>query len=190
MRWILVLLTAIISGVIVGLALYFLDVRLGFYLIILFPLLGGVIIGAATYLPVVTKQVATFPLILAALIGCAVAVVIYWGGQYLAFQDEIVAVVQEDDPSATREEALALLEAVNEQDYGATGFVAFLRSYAETGITINRATSSSDSGLELKDGLAYAFWIIEIVLMAGAAVLSIARRDQSAIAKRFNPQSA
>ena len=190
MRWILVLLTAIISGVIVGAALYLLDVKVGFYLVVLFPMVGGVLIGAATYLPVVTRQVPSLPLVLAALVGCAIAIVIYWGGQYLAYQDEIVAIIQENDPSATREDALALIDEVNLSEYGTTGFMAFLKAYSETGITINRATSSSDAGIELKDNVAYGFWIFEIIVMVGAAIVGIARRDQSNISKRFNKQTA
>ncbi|MEZ4668368.1 MAG: hypothetical protein R3E39_10675 [Anaerolineae bacterium] len=189
MRWILVLLTAIISGVLVGLALFFLDAKLHFYLVLIFPMLGGIIIGAATYLPVVTKQVATLPLIIAAFIGCAIAVAIYWGGQYLTYQDELVATIQETDPTATREQALELVGEFEESVYQTRGFVAFLKAYAETGITINRATSSSDSGIELKDNLAYGFWIVEIILMVGAAIVGIVRREQGGLAKRFNPQA-
>jgi hypothetical protein len=191
MRWILVLLTAVVSGVLIGLALYFADVQIGFYLVVLFPLLGGFLIGAATYLPVVTKKVATLPLILAALLGCAVAISVYWGGQFLAYQESLIQAVQEQEPNLTREQAVEVIGNLQESLFESRGFEAFLKDSAVTGISITRATSSSDtSGLELKGNLAYGFWIFEMVVMAGAAIVGILRRGSSAITKRLNPQTA
>jgi hypothetical protein len=190
MRWILVLLAAIISGVIVGLLLYFADVQFGFYLVVLFPLLGGILIGVATYLPVVTKKVATLPLILAAVVGCAIALGVYWGGQFLAYQESLIQIVQEQEPDLTRDEALEMIARLEESLFESTGFMAFLKDSAETGIIISRATSSSDTGgIELKDNLAYGFWIFEIIMMVGAALLSIIQRESSGITKRLNPQT-
>lgn len=191
MRWILVLFTAVISGVIVGLALYFADVQIGFYLIVLFPLLGGFLIGAATYLPVVTKKVATLPLIAAALVGCVIAIGVYWGGQFLTYQESLIQAVQEQEPNLTREQALEVFGNLQENLFESRGFEAFLKDSAVAGISISRATSSSDtSGIELKGNLAYGFWIFEMVVMVGAALVAILRRESSAISKRLNPQSA
>ncbi|MCL4250895.1 MAG: hypothetical protein KJ065_22275 [Anaerolineae bacterium] len=187
MRWILVLLSAVLGGILVGLAMYFLD-KVGFYLIILMPILAGGIVGVATYLPVVRQSVPTLPLIVFAVIGGLIAIGIYWYGQYNDYNEQLIGLVQEQDSTATREDALALIETFQRTEYGSTGFQAFLADYAETGFSINRVARSS--GLEIQGGMAYAFWGFEALVLIGMAIVGVVRRGQSSITKRLGTQAA
>ena len=49
--------------------------------------------------------------------------------------------------------------------------MGYLQDIAAAGISINRATSSSDSGgINLQGNLAYAYWVVELLLIAGFAI--------------------
>jgi len=187
MRWILVLLSTVLGGILVGLGMYGLD-KIGFYLILIVPLFAGPIVGVATYLPVVRQNVSTAPLIVFAIIGGLIAVGVYWYGQYYDYNEQLIALLQEQDKSATREDAVAFIEMIQQEAYGSTGFTAFLANYAETGISINRKSSSSN--LSIQGEYAYGLWGLEALALIGMAIVSVAQRKKSAISKRFGAQTA
>ncbi|MCC6615797.1 MAG: hypothetical protein IT320_20165 [Anaerolineae bacterium] len=187
MRWILVLLSAALGGILTGLGMYGLD-KAGFYLVLIVPLFAGAIVGVATYLPVVRQNVATPPLIVFAIIGGLIAIGVYWYGQYSDYNEQLIALVQEQDKSATREEALALIEEIQQTEYGSTGFTAFLADYAETGFSISRIAGTSD--MDIQGEIAYGFWGLEALVLIGMAVISVARRKQSGISKRLSAEPA
>lgn len=187
---ILSLILGLLAGGLVGGAMVLLD-KVGFYLIVVVPVIGGTIIGFAIALPylgrktravssslgtglsssvIVDDRPSRLPLIVIALLGTLVATAVYWGGSYIVTQDEFVTLIQEEDPSYTREQAIELIELYYVEEYGTGGFVGFVQDLAAAGISINRATSSSDSGgINLAGGLAYAFWVIEALVMWGLA---------------------
>ena len=187
---VLSLILAIIAGGLVGGAMVLLD-KIGFYLIVVVPVFGGAIIGTALALPylgrkaraassslgsglsssvIVDNRPSRIPLIIVALLGTLVAISIYWVGSYFVYQEEFVTFAAEQDSSFTREESLELLDSFLVEEYGTGGFVGFVQDLAAAGISINRATSSSDSGgINLAGGLAYAFWVIEALVMWGLA---------------------
>ncbi|MBL8166032.1 MAG: hypothetical protein JNJ61_28870 [Anaerolineae bacterium] len=187
MRWIAAFIVCIIVSVLVGIGLALLD-RVGFYLVLLMPLIGGMLIGFAAYFPTIRQKVATAPLLLIALIGCLVAQAVYWGGQYISYQDSLVSFVQEEDPSATREEALELLDLFLQEEYGATGFMGFVQDYAATGVQIGDV-GSGESDMELKGNIAYGFFGLEALLMIIFAFISVFRRESNALVKRNREQT-
>lgn len=187
MRWIAAFIVCIIVSVLVGIGLALLD-RIGFYLVLLMPLIGGMLIGFAAYFPTMRQQAATAPLLFIALIGCLVAQAVYWGGQYLNYQDAVVAAVQESDPRATREEALEMLALFQQEEYGVSGFMGFVRDYAETGVGIGDV-GSGESDIKLKGNIAYGFFGLEALLMIIFAFIFVFRRASSPLAKRIQGQT-
>lgn len=107
MRLILSLILSVLVGAAMGGLLFGADM-IGFYLILLMPLAVGALVGLATSFPAVPGRIPTFPLLVVALIGCAAAVVVYWGATYLQYREEFVKVAQENI-AVGRDEALALL---------------------------------------------------------------------------------
>ncbi|MBV6437638.1 MAG: hypothetical protein AELANPGJ_02927 [Anaerolineae bacterium] len=60
---------------------------------------------------------------------------------------------------------------------------------AEEGLSITRTgSSSSSSGLLLQGGIAYAYWIGEIVLMVIVAWVSVFRRYTTNWGKKYAPE--
>jgi hypothetical protein len=52
-----------------------------------------------------------------------------------------------------------------QEQTGSKGFVGYVKFRAQEGITISRATRSSDNGITLKDSVAYGYWGIEILAL-------------------------
>ncbi len=151
---------------------------------------AGGLVGLATTFPALPARIPTFPLLIVALIGCAVAVVVYWGATYFQYREEFVKVVQEN-VDITRDEALALLPEFEQETYGTSGFPAMLALLAEEGLSITRTgSSSSSSGLLLQGGVAYAYWIGEIALMLIVAWAAVFRRYSTNYGKKFKPEPA
>jgi len=109
---------------------------------------------------------------------------VYWGGSYLSYVEDTVTLIQTEAPKTTREEAIDLMNTFLESEYGSTGFQGFISDYAALGLSINRSISSTSSGIELQNETAYAFWIIEAVLLLGAAIIAVFRRENSVLYKR------
>lgn len=197
---VLSLILGLLAGGLVGGAMVLLD-KVGFYLILVVPVFGGTIIGFALALPYLNRKTravssglgtglsssviaddrpSRLPLIFVALLGTLVAMAVYWVGSYFVYQEEFVTFAAEQDSSFTREEALTLLDMYLVEEYGTGGFFGFVQDLAASGISINRATSSSDSGgLNLAGGLAYAFWVIEALVMWGFAASTALRRARA-----------
>jgi uncharacterized protein YxeA len=174
MKWILSLILTIIAAVLVGLGLYFAD-SVGFYLILLMPFLAGAIIGIAAVLLHIKQNPPVLLLVVIAIIGSLIAMGVYWGGQYNAYNQQLVEVVQDSDPRATPEEINELIAVYQQEEYGSTGFTAFLAEYAEIGMSIGRPGSSS-TGIPIQGNVAYGYWVVEILIVAGVAISTALRR--------------
>jgi hypothetical protein len=186
MRWILVLITTVLGAVLAGLGLYFTD-QLGFYLVILMPILAGAIVGIGVNLPVLRAKVPTLPLLIFAIVGSLAAVAIYWFGQYNAYSEALISAVQEQDSSITREQAIDFIEEIQIDEYGSTGFQAFVSDYADVGFSITR---SGSSGIEIQGDIAYAFWVVEALVVMFFAILTVVRRGKGALARRNQSATA
>lgn len=187
MRLILSLLLSVIVGAAMGGLLFGADM-IGFYLILLMPLAVGGLVGLATTFPAVPARIPTFPLLIVALIGCAVAVGVYWGATFLKYREDLTQMVQ-TEWNVSREEAAEAVPQLEQEIYGTSGFPAMMSLLAETGFSITRTGSSSSStGLTLQGGVAYAYWIGEIVLMLIVAWAAVFRRYTTNYGKKFKPE--
>jgi xanthosine utilization system XapX-like protein len=177
MKWILSLILTVIAAVLVGLGLYFAD-SLGFYLILLMPFLAGAIIGFAAVLLHMKQDAPASPLIVIAIIGSLIGMGVYWGAQYNAYNQQLVEVVQDNDPRATPEEIQELIAEYQQEEYGSTGFTAFLAEYADIGMSIGRPGSST-TGIPIQGNIAYGYWGVEILVVAGVAISTALRRRKA-----------
>jgi hypothetical protein len=175
MRTFLALLAAIISGILVGLAMFFLD-RAGFYLVLLVPLIGGSLIGTVVR-AAGGNRTRTLVLVVCAILGGVIATGLYWFGQYNDYSEQLIEQVQQRNRTATREEALKIIETIQQDEFGSTGFPAFLADYAEMGISISRVGSSS--ALDVQGNFAYALWAGEALLLIVMAIATVRRRQQA-----------
>lgn len=178
MRYIGMFLIVILVALVSGLVMYAAD-RAGFYLIVLLPILAGSLIGVAA-VGLFLKDTAPLhvSLFISAIIGCGICLAIFWGGQYLDYHNALVATIMAEIPNLTRPEAETLLAEFQQTEWGTTGFGAFMADRAAAGISISRVASSSS--IDLKDGMAYAYWIGEAILMLAFAVFTVFRRDKLA----------
>jgi hypothetical protein len=176
-RFILSLILAIAAGVGVGVALYFLDLQ-GFYLIIAMPIFAGSIVGFAAALPMLKRGAAVVPLALIATLGALLVLGGYWYLQYDAYNQAITKSIEDSGTQAKSSDVQELIAEYQQDEYGTTGFPAFLAEYAEVGFSVGRVGSSSGSSLEIKDNLAYIYWGIEGVIVVVAAVATAISRTR------------
>lgn len=186
------LILALVGGALAGGAMLLAD-QVGFYLIIAFPIFAGMIIGFMYALPFhgrnTTPAVAStslagaglaspvvqdsrpgvFPLFIIGLLGTLACVGVYWVGSYMVEQNNIVALIQEEDPSVADAEAREWIQLYYEDEYGTAGFPGYLQDVAAAGISITR-TGSSSGGFTLDGTAAYIYWGVEILLILFCAV--------------------
>lgn len=178
MRWILTLILPTAVAVGIGFGLYLLD-TIGFYLVLLMPMLAGIIVGFFTCLPTARRGAPGFPLVIVALLTSLVMMGAYWYFQYDNYLNTIVAAIQEQQPSVSREKALEVIDQVNQETYNTTGFVAFVMDYAEVGFSVGRPGSSDSSNLKIDGNLAYIFWGGELLIAVVSAVVTVLRRGSN-----------
>lgn len=167
---ILTLAAAVVVGAVMALA----D-KLGYSLVLVMPLVGGAIIGGAAALPAGRRTSRTV-LVIIGLLGALLAQGVYWGGQYLNYRETVVSEIIAEYPDTTREEIFAVMDEMETELYGTTGFVAFVQIYAEEGMAITRLGSTTSSGITLQGTVLYIFWVVEAVLMVGMAMVRAAQR--------------
>jgi hypothetical protein len=169
------LLVAIAGGLIVGGILWAVDNYLSLYLVVLFPLLAAVIVGGT--LTLVVRGVKIRSPLLAGLIALIGGLLIYstyhFALYYINFRGEARnALVEGGTKSPSEADVDELADSFLQEEVGDTGFVGYLKLAAQDGITITRTTStSSSSGIELKDNVLLGYWGLEWLLVAlGVAV--------------------
>lgn len=177
---ILSLIAGVVVAVLAGLGMIGLD-RIGFYIVVAVPLLAGAMTGMAIAIPSIRFRSPIPPQIVLAILCGLVTVAVYWYGSYQVFVEEVVTEIQRATPSATREEAIDLMDRIMLSEYGVTGIQGFVADAASVGVNITRTLSSSEgSGIELKDTLAYVYWGVEALLIIGTAIAVVIRRDRMA----------
>ncbi len=166
------LVFAAIAGLIAGGLLWFADHKIGFYLIVLFPAVAGFIVAVATSGGVDTGKIRN-PLVagLIGLLGGALALGVYHYLSYeISFKDSIKeALAQQSTAQVSSADVQKFSDEYLRGEVNDTGFVGFLKDEAKEGISITR--SSSSSGIELKNGWAWGYFIIEGLIIAGLAAL-------------------
>lgn len=167
---ILMLLAAIIGGAIAGIALWAVETYVQIYLVVAFPIIGAFLVGGLLTLIVRAMKVQNIPsIILAGIVGGLVLYGTYHFATYfVTYRGVIRDALQDQGDTVTDAELDELLNEFLSEEYGQTGFVGYLFDSAATGITINRATSSSSSGgIELTGT---GWWIFSAVEL-GLAIL-------------------
>ncbi len=168
---ILMLLAAIIGGAAAGLALWAVEHFTQFYLVVAFPIIAAFLVGGLLTLIVRGMKVQNVPsIILAGVVGGLVLYGVYqYATYFVTFREGIRQEMASGSAEVSDAELDEFLNGVLAEEYGQPGFLGYLQFAAETGITINRATSSSSSGgLELQGT---AWWIFSAVeLVAAIAV--------------------
>lgn len=164
----LLLITAIIGGIAVGIALHFSGriIYLIFASVFLAALIAGFIMQTAVRVGKVRNQPAV--IIFAILMGLVAYGSLRYG-DYLWFQEETRSAIRETDPSATNEDIDAFTNIILEEETGATGFEGFIRLEAKEGLSITSSRNFNDDsgGLELSEPITIGYWVIEILIMIG-----------------------
>jgi hypothetical protein len=175
---ILMLIVALATGAVIGGILWAIDYFTGFYLVIAFPIFAGFLAGGALTLVIKSGKVRS-PLIagLCAVVAAGIMFGVYHFGSYLAFRNEVRQMILDEGYTLTEAE---LDEIINDEFRfvtGDTGFLGFMKYIAAEGFTISRTTAtSSSSGIEIKDTLAWVYWGAEI-LIAAAIAASVAAKQ-------------
>jgi hypothetical protein len=157
---------AVAGGLGAGVLTYFVSREL--YLIFVFPILLGLLCGWIAAQAVQIGRVRA-PVV-AGVFGVLMALILYgtyrYADYYWGFRGVQHRQVEKDfgqkisDDQYQKIEDMALREEV-----GATGFVGYTKLTARGGIMITKATSATGSGLTLKGGVLYGYWVIEIGLL-------------------------
>ena len=186
MKWIFSIIFAAAAAVGCGIALMLLE-KVGISLVLLMPLIAGAIVGFFTYLPTIRRRVATLPLVIIAVLAGALSVGTYWVASYMTYQNEVVAVIQEDDGRVSRSEALEFMDEYYQETYGVTGIQGFLAETAEAGFSITRVGSGSSStgGSPIQGTAAYLFWGLEAIILIGMAFFTVLGRENTNMAKGY-----
>ncbi len=161
-----------VAGLIAGGLLWFMDHKIGLYLIILFPAVAGFIVAFATSGGVDTGKIRN-PLVagLIGLLGGVLALGVYHYLSYeISFKDSVKeALAQQSKAQVSSTDVQKFSDEYLRGEVNDTGFVGFLKDEAKQGISITR--SSSSSGIELKDGWAWGYFVIEGLIIAGLGIM-------------------
>ena len=172
---ILMLIVAVVVGAIVGGILWAIEHFTSFYLVVAFPIFAGFIAGGALTLVIRSGKVRS-PLI-AGLCGIIAALVMYgvyhYAGYYVTFREQVRQGFIEEGFAPTEDELNQFIDEGLQVEVGDTGFIGYMKYAAQIGFSITRATgSSSSSGIEIKDTIAWVYWGAEILIAAAVAAFT------------------
>lgn len=175
----------LVTGAVMGALEFYL-----FSLFMVFPAVLGAAVGGVASARIDRGKIrAPVAAGLVAFVAAGLGQITTHGVHYLAWrnaneEDIRVRIVQAAGAGELNEEELAQLQALDpavmldgslEEEYGASGILGYLRWKADTGISVERAGSSSGegSGPSFQGPLAYGLWAFEI-LLAGFVGLGMA----------------
>jgi hypothetical protein len=102
--------------------------------------------------------------------------VYHFASYYITFRNEIRAIyVDQTDKTPTEADLDKFIDTGLKSEVNDTGFIGYMRYAAKQGITVTPTTSTvtNEKATELKDGLAWGYWGIELlfamVIAAGLA---------------------
>ena len=195
------LIIGAIGGVATGVALFFSGKLV--YLILVSAIFAGVIAGGFAVLAVKLGKIRNGLLgfLLGILIG-AIAYSAYWGAEYVNAildygnfaRDEIRNAMGVSQSPETDKQVEEFLDSILEQETGSTGFIGLMKAFdlelndltnnigiigyvsfqAQEGFSISRVgRGSSSSEAPIKDGLAWGYYGLELVIIAiGSALMA------------------
>lgn len=165
---ILMLIATIAIGVAAGLALFAVDFYLKFYLVLAFPIIGAFLVGGLLLLIVRASKIRN-PLVaglIAGLGGLIMMGTYHFASYFIGFRSEVRTAIEENAGETIADADLdEFINSVLKDEVGQEGFVGYLQYSAREGISITRATSTSDTGgIQLKDGLVWGYWGLELLI--------------------------
>lgn len=170
---ILMLIATIAVGVAAGLALFAVDFYIKFYLVLAFPIIGAFLVGGLLLVIVRASRIRN-PLLaglIAGLGGLIMMGTYHFASYFIGFRSDVRTFIEEEVGEPISDADLdEFLSEILQDEVGQDGFVGYLQLTAREGISITRATSTSDTGgLELKDGLVWGYWGLELLIAIGVA---------------------
>ncbi len=178
--FILLLLVGVIVAVGAGMLLWAAENVLNIYLIVAFPIIAAAIVGGALALVVRSGKVRS-PFV-AALFGLLAGALMYatyhFATYYITFRGTMrEAYIENSGRTPTDEQLDRELNELMEDEVGASGFLGYLQIAAQEGFSITRSfsSSSSGSGIELQGTGVWVYWGAELLVIVLITVL-MARR--------------
>lgn len=169
------LLLMIIVALLTGVGVYLLD-QYGLYFIVLIPLGIAAILSSTLIFPAAYYDPPKIWLFIVGIIGIVAAFGAFWGIQYNTYLSDLRAEIRADNRFATLsdEDVSKLIADYQEDEYGVTGFSAFVEELAEIGFTLDL-----DPPLEISGQGAYVYWGIEILVVIVVTLVGIFRFDSN-----------
>lgn len=166
-------LLILLVGVLTGLLAYWLD-SAGLYFIVLIPLGMGALLSSAVVFPSAYYDPPKAWLFVVGLIGFVALFGTFWGVPYNAYMSDLRADILDDDEKLTPVEVNEIIFEEQEDDYGVSGFQAYLAQVADIGFTIDL-----DPPLDVTGQGAYIYWGIEMTVVALITFGGIFRVDNN-----------
>ena len=178
--FLLILLLAILSGLILGGILWAIDDLLHFYLVIVFPLFAGAIAGGVLTLGVRAGKVRSpfIAVLMGLLAGVIMFGVYHYASYYITFRGAVRdQYVQDAGKTPTDAQLDQFIDKGLKTETGDTGFVGFLRLIAINGFSITSTTASAPSttDMELQGNVVWGYWALELLIAVVTAAWIAAR---------------
>jgi len=174
------LIIGAIGAVAIGAALFYSGKLI--YLIFVSVIIAAALVGTVAVIAMSIGKVRNN--ILAFLLGAIIGIGAYGAYrviEYLDFIQETKNEVHKEDPTAKDADIEVFINYQLRLETGDDGFIGFTKYMAQEGFSVTRATSSSSSssGLDIKDGLAWGYWGLEVLIMAfGGGLGAISKSKQ------------
>lgn len=169
------LLLMIMVALLTGAGVYLLD-QYGLYFIVLIPLGIAAILSTTLIFPAAYYNPPKIWLFIVGIVGIGAAFGAFWGIQYNSYLSDLRAEIRADNRLATlsNEDVNKLIADYQEDEYGFTGFQAFVAERAEMGFTLDL-----DPPLEISGQGAYIYWAIEMLVVIVVTLAGIFRFDSN-----------
>ena len=165
------LIAGLIAAILMGGVLYAIEHYTGFYLIGVFPLIAGGVAGYALSKAVNAGKIRNGAV--AAGLGLLAALALTGTYHFAKYQLELKDGAREflisNNQAVTEAAVNKTADEYLKSETGATGFFRYLQLEAKEGISINKASSSSRSGIELKGLWFWVYSAIELVIVTALA---------------------
>jgi len=169
------LLVLVIGGITIGFLMHFIGKLI--YLILFFPLGAGAIGGFALAQAIKSGKVRNkyMAIIFASLMGLIIYSSYFYfkyenfkNGVYETFSLQLQN-SENNQQTAFSKDKLSDLILVNET--GMKGFLGFIKYSAKIGVSISKVGRSSDRGIAIKEPWIWGYYLVELSLIAGLAII-------------------
>ncbi len=168
----LIMLVAVVAGsIILGGLMYLIGTAI--YFICMFPIAVGLAAGFVTAKASIIAKVRS-PLV-RAVFGLLMGLAAYGVYRYAEYEFEFRRDLRDEietslGESISNSEYNMFEDQFLEEAVGDTGFIGFTKLNAREGFTITSRRSSSTDGAGVTGDSVYAYWVLEIILMAGGGL--------------------